>query len=61
MGVNLKNNNEDIKSISPGQEEFLKNRKKKSKAIAIILFLNAKNDQRIFSFSFLKLHIFAKS
>ena len=39
MGVNLKNNNEDIKSISLGQEEFLKNRKKKSKAIAIILFL----------------------
>tara|TARA_X000000950_G_scaffold289227_1_gene411011 strand:+ start:406 stop:579 length:174 start_codon:yes stop_codon:yes gene_type:complete len=39
MGVNLKNNNKDIKSISPGQEEFLKNRKKKSKAIAIILFL----------------------
>ena len=38
MGGNLKNNNEDIKSISPGQEEFLKNRKKKSKAIAIILF-----------------------
>ena len=38
MGVNLKNNNEDIKFISLEQEEFLKNRKKKSKAIAIILF-----------------------
>ncbi len=39
MGVNLKNNIEDIKSINPEREEFLKNRKKKSKAIAIILFL----------------------